>query len=55
MDLNKSIIMSDLSAGRDVYQTLNSLLSECIYGLVPYNIFKSESFEAAENKVLDIL
>lgn len=32
-DINKTIIMTDASSGRSVHQTLNSLLSECTWGL----------------------
>ena len=39
MDINKCIIMSDISANRDFHQTLNSILSECVYGRVPYPLF----------------
>ena len=30
--------MSDISASRDLHQTLNSLLSECVFGSVPYKL-----------------
>ena len=39
MDINKCIIMSDISANRDLHQTLNSLLCECVYGKVPYPLY----------------
>lgn len=32
-DINKTIIMSDIGAGRDLLGTINSLLSECTWGL----------------------
>jgi hypothetical protein len=32
-DINKSIIMTDVSSGRSMEQTLNSLLSECTWGV----------------------
>lgn len=32
-DINKSIIMTDVSSGRSMDQTLNSLLSECTWGI----------------------
>lgn len=32
-DINKSIIMTDVGSGRSMGQTLNSLLSECTWGL----------------------
>lgn len=37
-DINKTIIMSDIGAGRDIYGTLNSLLSECVWGVYDASI-----------------
>ncbi len=39
MDINKCIIMSDISSNRDFSQSLNSILSECVHGSVPYPLF----------------
>ena len=32
-DINKTIIMSDIGAGLDIFDILNSLLSECVWGV----------------------
>lgn len=39
-DINKTIIMSDIGAGRDIFGTLNSLLSECVWGIFDATIPK---------------
>jgi hypothetical protein len=35
VDVNKTIIMSDVGSGRSIRETLNSLLSECTWGFAP--------------------
>jgi hypothetical protein len=37
-DINKTVLMADDSANRNMAETINSILSETILGYLPYDI-----------------